>query len=167
MKIPIVDENDNIIEFREREDRDFVVINRASALWITNNNGEILLAKRALSKIRNPGKWGPAIVGTVEENESYEENIIKESEEELGLKITHPILGPKIRIKTKWNYFVQIFLFTLDENISYFKFNELEVSGVQWIKKEELLKELQDNPTKFNASLPQYMKALYPDECKS
>ena len=27
-----------------------------------------------------PGKWGPAVAGTVEEGESYEENIIKEAE---------------------------------------------------------------------------------------
>ena len=43
-------------------------------------------SKKAKTKINDPGMWGPAVAGTVEENETYEENIIKESKEEINLE---------------------------------------------------------------------------------
>ncbi len=85
MQIPIVNEQDEIIGYKDRKDRNLVDITRVSALWITNEDGEILLAQRGLNKTHSPGLWGPAVAGTVEEGETYESNIIKEAEEEIGL----------------------------------------------------------------------------------
>ena len=132
MRIPIVDENDNIIEYRERDNRDVNAIYRVSSLWITNSKGEILLARRAWTKTHDPGKWGPAVAGTVEEGETYEENVIKETEEELGLQNIKPILGKKLRKRTKWNYFTQQFNIILDKDISEFKIQENEVAEIKW-----------------------------------
>ncbi|MFA6422790.1 MAG: NUDIX domain-containing protein, partial [Candidatus Buchananbacteria bacterium] len=84
-KIIIVNENDEAIGHKERNELDFSDIYRVSGLWITNLKGEILLAQRAFTKNHDPGKWGPAAAGTVEEGEDYETNILKEAEEELGL----------------------------------------------------------------------------------
>src|SRR3989338_4963070 len=97
MKIPIVDENDEIIEYKDEKDRKPEDICRVAGLWVTAPNGDILLAQRAFVKKRSPGVWGPAVAGTVEEGETYEQNIIKEAEEEIGLKNLKPIFGPKIR----------------------------------------------------------------------
>src|SRR3990167_10492394 len=132
MKIPIVDKNDDVIEYRERNDQDANAIYRVSSLWIRNSKGEILLARRAFSKSHDPGKWGPAVAGTVEEGETYESNIIKEAEEELGLKNIKPIRGEKLRKKTKWNYFFQRFYLILDKDISEFKIQENEVAEIKW-----------------------------------
>ena len=85
-KIIIVDEDDNIIGSKERNSIVSGDIYRVSALLIENSKGEILLAQRALTKKHDPGKWGPPVAGTVEEGETYESNIVKEAEEELGLK---------------------------------------------------------------------------------
>ena len=41
MKIPIVDKNDDVIEYRERNDQDANAIYRVSSLWIRNSKGEI------------------------------------------------------------------------------------------------------------------------------
>lgn len=149
MKIPIVDENDNIIEYRERDNRDFNSIYRISSLWITDTDGKILLAQRAFNKSHDPGKWGPAVAGTVEEGETYESNIIKETEEEIGLKDIKPITGIKKRRKDKWNYFNQEFLLTLPTGFNDFKIQEDEVTEIKWFTKEELIKELQENPDNF------------------
>lgn len=86
MLIPIVDEEDNIIDYKERKKLDLKDIYRVSALWIENSKGEILLAQRSFNKKHHPGLWGPAVAGTVEKGESYEENISHEIEEELGIK---------------------------------------------------------------------------------
>ena len=149
MKIPIVDENDNIIEYRERDNRDTSAIYRVSSLWITDTDGKILLARRAFNKSHDPGKWGPAVAGTVEEDETYEENIIKEAEEELGLKNIKPTFGIKKLRKTKWTYFVQEFLLILPVGFDEFKIAEDEVAEVKWFSKGELNKQLKENPDNF------------------
>jgi isopentenyl-diphosphate delta-isomerase len=70
-KIIIVDDEDNIIGIKEREEVDKKNLRyRCSALWVKNSKGEILLAKRALTKKHSPGKWGPAVAGTLAENET-------------------------------------------------------------------------------------------------
>lgn len=149
MKIPIVDENDDIIEYRERDNRDLNAIYRVSYLWITDTNGKILLARRAFSKSHDPGKWGPAVAGTVEEGETYEENIIKEAEEEIGLKNIKLITGIKKRKKAKWNYFTQEFLLTLPIGFNDFKIQKDEVAEIKWFSEKELRKELKENPDDF------------------
>lgn len=149
MKIPIVDENDNLIEYRERDNRDTDAIYRVSALWVTDTDGKILLARRAFNKTHDPGKWGPAAAGTVEEGETYEENKIKEAEEEIGLKNIKPITGIKKRRKTKYNYFSQEFLLTLPASFNDFKIQKDEVAEVKWFSEEELKNQLKENPDDF------------------
>jgi isopentenyldiphosphate isomerase len=55
--IPIVDEEDNILEYRERNSLDLSHRYRVSALWMTNSQGEILLAQRHKSKKHHPLLW--------------------------------------------------------------------------------------------------------------
>lgn len=160
MKIPIVDENDNIMEYRERDNRDLNAIYRVSSLWITDTNGNILLARRAFNKSHDPGKWGPAVAGTVEEGETYEQNIIKETEEEIGLKNIKPITGIKKRRKTKWNYFAQEFLLTLPVGFNNFKIQEDEVAEIKWFSEEELKKELKENPDQFLKGIHEKMSEI-------
>jgi len=85
--IIVVDEEDNIIDHMSMNEVDKKDLRyRVAALWLKNSKGENLLARRAYNKIHNPGKWGPAAAGTVEKGETYESNIIKEIQEELGIK---------------------------------------------------------------------------------
>jgi len=151
MKIPIVDENDEIIRYENQEivNKNPEFIYRVSFLWVTDTKGKILLAQRAFNKKHDPGKWGPAVAGTVEEKETYESNIIKEAEEEIGLKDIKPILGAKRRRKTKYNYFAQEFLLVLPSGFNDFKVEEDEVADVRWFTEEELKKELKENPDNF------------------
>ena len=88
MTIPIVNDNDEVIAAKNRSDLDYANdIFRTSSLWITNKKGEILLAQRAFDKQANPGKWGEAVGGVVEGEDSYDETIRREAEEELGLTV--------------------------------------------------------------------------------
>lgn len=78
MKYLVVNESDEVIATKERAELLTTDIVRVSALWLTNSQGEVLLAKRAASKKYDASKWGPAAAGTVEECESYEQNMVKE-----------------------------------------------------------------------------------------
>jgi len=157
-KIIIVDKNDKIIGYKDRDTLKKEDIYRVSALWITNSHGQILLAKRHRNKSHHPRKWGPAVAGTVDKGESYKENIIKETEEELGLKNTKPILGPKTENKGEYYHFTQWYILIIDKNINEFKIKKDEVEKIKWFSKEKLLKELEINAEKFLPKMREYVK---------
>ncbi|MCD6398435.1 MAG: NUDIX domain-containing protein [Candidatus Aenigmarchaeota archaeon] len=161
--ITVVDENDNAIGYKERGKIKPDDIYRVSALWIKNSRGDILLAKRALTKKNDPGKWGPSVAGTVGNGESYEENIVREAEEELGLKGIKPVKGPKVRTYGKHNFFCQWFILTIDKKISEFRIQKEEVDRVKWFSKEELIKMLESNPEYFLNDMKKYVE-LFKDE---
>lgn len=108
-KIIIVNENDEIIGYKPRDSLNRQDIYRVSALWIKNSKGDILLAQRSFSKKHHPGKWGPAAAGTVEDGETYDSNIIKEAEEELGLTGYRFENGPKALVSGNYPYFRQFY----------------------------------------------------------
>jgi isopentenyl-diphosphate Delta-isomerase len=147
----IVNENDEIIYHKERSTLNEDEIFRISALWITNSKNEILLAKRSLKKEHNPGKWGPAVTGINAKDETYEKNIIKEAEEELGLKGYK--FNKSYKLRNKKNNFVQWFTFKIDKEINEFVLQEEEVEEIKFFKKEELIKEIEKNPKKFTSSV--------------
>jgi isopentenyldiphosphate isomerase len=140
-QIPVVNEKDKIICYKDRKDIKQEDIYRVSALWVTNSKGEILLAKRALTKKNDPGKWGPAVAGTVEKGETYKQNIAKETYEELGLQNVEFRKGPKLRVYSNHNHFTQWYFLTLDRNIREFKIAEKEVEEIRWFSKNQIKKE--------------------------
>jgi isopentenyldiphosphate isomerase len=120
MKLPIVDENDHIIGYKERGALDSKDIFRTASLWITNSNDDVLLAQRKYDKKVDPGKWAEAVGGTVEGGDSYSDTIIREAEEELGLTGLKIEQGPKQFITTPCEYFVQWYTTTVDAPIESF-----------------------------------------------
>ncbi|MFA6254715.1 MAG: NUDIX domain-containing protein [Patescibacteria group bacterium] len=159
-KIIIVDENDNVIGYKDRDAVKQEDIYRVSALWVANSQGEIMLARRALTKSHDPGKWGPAVAGTVEEGEDYRTNIIKEAEEELGLKNIALQEGSKERVSGKYNYFVKRYLVKIDKPETEFVINKDEVEEIKWFKREELKQEIQTNPDNFLKTTKKWIETL-------
>jgi isopentenyl-diphosphate Delta-isomerase len=157
-KIIIVDEEDNIIGYKDRTVVSSEDIYRVSALWITNSQGEILLAKRALTKAHNPGQWGTAVAGTVEKGEDYLVNIIKEALEEIGLKDIAPQVEPKVRVRGKYNFFCQWYTLVVDKALNEFVIDESEVAEIRWLSKDVLQKEIQINPAMFSESMQLFIK---------
>ena len=114
-RITIVNDQDEIIGYKKRGTLVQADIYRVAALWVTNSKGEILLAQRQLGKRHDPGKWGPAVAGTVDEGETYESNIIKETEEEIGLKDIKPTKSTKRHYTGEHNYFTQWYTLAVDK----------------------------------------------------
>jgi len=156
-RIIIVDEKDNIIGFKDFHKVKLKDIYRVSSLWITNSKSEILLAKRALTKTHSPGKWGPAVAGTLEQGETYYSNIVKEVEEELGLKNIKIKKGPKRRTKNKYSYFNQVFFAKVDINLDELVMQEDEVSEIKWFSEKELKEMFKEKPQMFVSSFEGYL----------
>ena len=151
-RIVIVDEHDRPIGLKEREKVGPEDIYRASGLWITNSRGEALIAQRAMTKRVHPGRWATAVAGTVDEGEDYDDNMIKETEEEIGLTLTIQDLtkGPLIFVKLhERRFFCQWYYYTTDLPISAFTLKEDEVAAIRWISTEKFLEEIQLHPERF------------------
>ena len=154
MRIPIVNEQDEIIGHKERytiNDKDII---RATGLWVTDKNGNILLAQRSFTKKHDPGLWGPAVGGTVEEGEAYESNIIKEAEEEIGLINTDFHIVSKVRI---YNCFAKLYKVVVNSDYEFIKQDE-EVENIKWFSKDELNKALEENPEMFFKNFKELIK---------
>ncbi len=161
-KIIIVNEKDTILGYKKRETLNPQDIYRVSALWVTNSSGEILLARRHHTKTHHPMKWGPAVAGTVEEGETYESNIIKEAEEELGLKEIEINLGPKTKTDNEYHHFTQWYTLKVDKKIDEFKIQEDEVEEVKWFSPEGLEEQLKNNPKEFLITTQKYFELFPP-----
>lgn len=147
--IPIVDEDDNIKEYKEYWTLAPEDIYRVSALWITNSQVEILIAQRHRSKKHHPLLWWPAVAGTVEKDETYLENIIKETEEEIGIRSIVPATWPKTQTKSGYLHFTQWFTITLDLPLTAFTLQPDEVEQVRWISPKGLKNEYSQHPENF------------------
>lgn len=160
-KIIIVDENNVPIGSKFRNELDHPNdIYRATGIWITNSKGEVLIAKRAFTKDSNPGKWGPAASGTVEEGETYESNAYKELEEELGvtgIPLTELVLE---RVTGKRNFFGQWYKAVIDWPLTQFVIQEEEVVEIMWVDRTTLKQDVADNPEKYTPSLPRALNLL-------
>lgn len=162
MHIPLVDMQDTIIGTKDRADIDYANdIFRTASLWITNSNGDVLLAQRKFDKKVDPGKWAEAVGGTVEGDDSYEQTVIREAEEELGLVGMEITEGPKQFIATPCKYFVQWYVTVIDKDISKFTPQLEEVENIAWIPREQLEKELVEQPEKYIEAMKEIV-ALFP-----
>ena len=117
-------------------------------IWIINKQGEILFQKRTHNKKRNPDKWART-GGHVAAGESPFEGIIRETNEELGIKLNkkdisllgiekHIIDNKDGIINRTYNY---IFLAIVDYKISEYVLQKEEVSEVKYMTLEEMIKE--------------------------
>lgn len=150
MNIPVVNEKDEIIEYKNRADvNPSVDIVRSASLWITNRSGDILLAQRKYTKRSNPGKWSEAVGGTVEGEDGYESTMLREAEEEIGFKVDSYEIGPKQYVSSPAKYFVQWYQTIIDEPIEAFQPQEEELEQLAWINEEQFVKELKDTPEKY------------------
>jgi len=160
-KIQIVDENDQVISHKDRSEVDYQNdIYRVAALWVTNSQGQVLIAQRKLTKDKDPGKWGPAVSGTVDEGETYEANIYKEAEEEIGLTGAQFNKGPKMRVSQPRNYFCQWFTLSVDRDIGLFHVQEEEVEELRWVLETELARDVRENPILYVPVMPKWVETF-------
>lgn len=113
--LDIVDEQDNIITQDTKENKfKKELISRNVAIFILDDNKNLLIVKRSPQKRSFPNRYDLAACGNVKAGESYEKAADREVEEELGIKCDLMFLT-KIFNKFKENdkeikYFTGIFL---------------------------------------------------------
>lgn len=105
-------------------------------IWIINDEGKILVQKRAACKKNNPNKWDMPSAGHVLAGETSVEGAIRETYEELGVKTTESDYKFMFEyINDSAFELAQVYL--MKKNINIFKLQESEVSEVKWLNYEE------------------------------
>lgn len=83
--VVLVDENDNMVGTAEKIDAHRnPKLHRAFSIFIANNNGEMLIQKRAGEKYHNPGMWANTCCGHPRPGESLEAAVHRRLREEMG-----------------------------------------------------------------------------------
>lgn len=115
-------------------------------IWIINNKGEILVQKRALTKKKSPGKWDMPSAGHVDAGESCLTACVRETEEELGLKVKpNDFIFLKEWLNQKGWEIVQIYLLKNNTSEEDFILQTEEVEQVKWLGYNEFVKLLYSN----------------------
>ena len=83
----IVNDSDEVIGYASRSEvHNRGLKHRSVHLLIFNKQGSVLLQKRSMEKDTFPGTWDSSVSGHVDSGENYDEALIRESWEELGVK---------------------------------------------------------------------------------
>jgi len=86
----IVDENDQplgVTAPRDQVHKDLKEWHRVTGIWFLNSNNQLLCQQRSFKKDVHPGEWQLTFGGHVKAGETYQQNIVLEVHEELGLQI--------------------------------------------------------------------------------
>jgi len=147
----VVDQNDNPTQPKtRRETHNHHLWHRVSHIWIINAQKQVLCQKRKINKDINPGKWEAHFGGHVTSGESYTDNAIKETKEEIGLEKT---ARDMIFFKThKYDHareFQGIFYTRWDGDLKNLALEEEEVECVTWKNIPELKNIFEEKDTSW------------------
>lgn len=154
-----VDGADKVIGLRPRDDfYDGSCIHRSSHLILKNSEGFMLLQQRAFDKKWYPGLFTFAVSGTVG-TESYEEAIVRETAEEIGLKIKEPVLAFKyLCMDDNMKSWSAIFVVETDETPVV---DEREAESSTWMSEEAIKSKFVTEPDIFTPPFIQGMTQYF------
>lgn len=110
------------------------VFHKAVWIWIKNNNGEILVQKRAKSKKKSPNKWDMPSAGHVATGETCLLTCVRETQEELGIDCKEDeFVFLKQFINLRGWELVQVYLLKKDIDINNITLQPEEVAEVKWL----------------------------------
>ena len=134
----IVDPDDNIIGQATRRECNSNpdIIHRAVFILIYNHKNQILWQKRSLTKDTCPGEWTTSVSGHVDSGDSYEEAAIRETMEELGIRIELEYMGKFLYRYSTENEYSAIFK---GYSEGPFDFDKQEVADIEFMTIDEIL----------------------------
>ena len=134
----IVDDSDTVVGRASREEvHRSGHLHRSAHLLVFDSDGRVLLQKRSSAKDTFPGRWDSSVSGHVDSGEWYDECVVREASEEIGIGISEtPEKLFKIEAcEETAQEFTWVYR-TFHEGP--FHVNEEEVSEVKWFARKDL-----------------------------
>ncbi|MBI87782.1 MAG: NUDIX hydrolase [Euryarchaeota archaeon] len=84
----VVDRYDSVIGKATRDEvHKLGLLHRSAHLLVFNSLGQVLLQRRSFEKDTSPGMWCSSVSGHLDSGEEYDECVIREAAEEIGLEL--------------------------------------------------------------------------------
>lgn len=135
------DKEGNLIGKVERQhahSKEVGVFHKAVWIWFINSKGEVLVQKRSKFKKQSPSKWDFPSAGHVDFGENLISTCLRETEEELGLKIPEKDFEFLFTtFKPQGWEFGETYLVKADILVEEIKIQEEEVEEVKWLSFED------------------------------
>ncbi|MGE3770178.1 MAG: NUDIX domain-containing protein [Bdellovibrionales bacterium] len=132
----IVDENDTVIgqtTFDDAYANNKII--RVAHLWVMNSTGKFLFQFRGAHKKSSPRRFDASVGGRLDVGETYEQAVVREAVEELGLKLSvPPIYAGKTLIQKEHTKFFGVYYAYSDGP---FKNWEAEAELLEWMSYPE------------------------------
>ena len=148
--IDIVDEKGNFTgEVMEKEEaHDKNLLHNEIAVFIINDNNQVLLQKRSASKRFDPNKWA-LCAGHVDSGESLSSAAIREIKEEVGITITerelHPYKEREFIIKESNSHINYYYYIKSNKDEVDFVIQEEELSEVKWFDIDKVIEMIRNH----------------------
>lgn len=119
-------------------------------IWLVNDAGEIMCSKRSATVSGNPNKWQTTFGGHVPFGMTFEENAVKELDEEAGLSVTTDDLFPVRKDRSdEYGCFSSGFAVRFNGQPADLKFEDGETTEAKWKSMEAYEKERAANPDEW------------------
>jgi len=127
------------------------ILHRAFSVMLFNNEGEVLLQKRAKKKYHSPGLWTNCCCSHQREGETLEEAVSRRLKDELGIKC-------ECREVFKFMYRVEFENGLVEHEIDHVFFGQYngkvfpnvdEVEEIRWVSLDKLGEEMSDHTEDF------------------
>lgn len=136
--LSVVNEIDTVIgRERRAEIHRLGIRHRAVHVFIFNHLNQLFLQKRSKTKDTNPGLWDSSVAGHVDYGEDYDQCVVREMQEELGIRsraIPEHLLKIPACTETGME-FIQVYRL-IDSGP--FKLNKSEIDEGRWISVDEM-----------------------------
>lgn len=155
--LDLVDANDCVIQTLPRSQvyqQNLCAQMRSVWLIVRNQQGQLWIPRRSMNVDRLPGHLDGSVVGHVRAGESYEEALIRESQEEVGIDLvsgSYRYLGKLTPHEHKAFCFSAVY--ELELNHAPENWNRDDIGQWYWMTPKELLNQCNDFE-KFKDTLP-------------
>ena len=151
-QVVLVSEKDEVLGLMDKmQAHENGILHRAFSVFLFNEQGEILLQKRAASKYHSPNQWTNAVCSHPRNGETYLNAAQRRMQEELGIAAE---ITPKFHFIYKADVGQDLWEHELDHVFTgtyegEFKLNNEEVAEVKYVSMEELELEMTETPEHF------------------
>lgn len=151
-RVILVDEHDNEIGTMEKiEAHEKALLHRAFSIFVFNDDGQMMLQQRALSKYHSPGLWTNTCCSHPRPGESLEEATGRRIVEEMGFscdmqEVFNFIYTAPFDDGLTEHELDHVFIGTYNEDP---EINPEEVASWMWVEVDELLTDVNENPENY------------------
>ena len=160
----LVDNNDNQLGLMEKiEAHEKAILHRAFSVFILNDNNELLLQKRALSKYHSPGLWTNTCCSHPRNGESVINAGLRRLKEEMGFETEiSSLLSFIYKAKFDNGLTEHEFDHVLVGSYNHSPIiNSIEVDSWKWMSMENVKKDIKDHPDNYTAWFKIIFKKYY------